>query len=148
MLIIFLIAASAVSIGTIIYGKKAIKKGKTGNIKKAILTTVSAFGLIMAGAVITTAFGGNVFAETQAEAAASTAAGAGGIGEGLKYLSAALSTGIATIATGLAVGSVGSSAIGAISEDSSLLGKTLIFVGMAEGIAIYGLIISILILFV
>lgn len=149
MLIIFLIAASAVSIGTIIYGKKAIKKGKTGNIKKAILTTVSAFGLIMAGAVITTAFGGNVFAETQAEAAAQEAAsGAGGIGEGLKYLSAALSTGIATIATGLAVGSVGSSAIGAISEDSSLLGKTLIFVGMAEGIAIYGLIISILILFV
>lgn len=149
MLIIFLIAASAVSIGTIFYGKKAIKKGKTGNIKKAILTTVSAFGLIMAGAVITTAFGGNVFAETQAEAAAQEAAsGAGGIGEGLKYLSAALSTGIATIATGLAVGSVGSSAIGAISEDSSLLGKTLIFVGMAEGIAIYGLIISILILFV
>lgn len=149
MLVIFLIAASAVSIGTIIYGKKAIKKGKTGNIKKAILTTVSAFGLIMAGAVITTVFGGNVFAETQAEAATSgAAAGAGGIGEGLKYLSAALSTGIATIATGFAVGSVGSSAIGAISEDSSLLGKTLIFVGMAEGIAIYGLIISILILFV
>lgn len=149
MLIIFLIAASAVSIGTIIYGKKAIKKGKTGNIKKAILKTVSAFGLIMSGAVITAAFGGNVFAETQAEAAAQEAAsGAGGIGEGLKYLSAALSTGIATIATGLAVGSVGSSAIGAISEDSSLLGKTLIFVGMAEGIAIYGLIISILILFV
>ncbi len=149
MLIIFLIAASAVSIGTIFYGKKAIKKGKTGNIKKAILTTVSAFGLIMAGAVITAVFGGNVFAETQAEAAAQEAAsGAGGIGEGLKYLSAALSTGIATIATGLAVGSVGSSAIGAISEDSSLLGKTLIFVGMAEGIAIYGLIISILILFV
>lgn len=149
MLVIFLIAASAVSIGTIIYGKKAIKKGKTGNIKKAILTTVSAFGLIMAGAVITIVFGGNVFAETQAEAATSgAAAGAGGIGEGLKYLSAALSTGIATIATGFAVGSVGSSAIGAISEDSSLLGKTLIFVGMAEGIAIYGLIISILILFV
>ena len=49
----------------------AIKKGKTGNIKKAILKTVSAFGLIMSGAVITAAFGGNVFAETQAEAAAS-----------------------------------------------------------------------------
>jgi len=59
-----------------------------------------------------------------------------------------LSTGLATIGAGLAVASVGSSAIGAVSEDSSLLGKTLIYVGMAEGIAIYGMIISILILFV
>jgi len=79
---------------------------------------------------------------------AETAAAGMSIGEGLKYFSAALSTGIATIATGMAVGSVGSSAIGAISEDQSLLGKTLIFVGMAEGISIYGMIISILILFV
>jgi V/A-type H+-transporting ATPase subunit K len=102
----------------------------------------------MIGAIVSTIFGGNVFAETAASTTEAAAAGAIGIGEGLKYLSAALSTGIATIATGIAVGSVGSSAIGAISEDSSLLGKTLIFVGMSEGIAIYGLIISILILFV
>ena len=70
------------------------------------------------------------------------------LGEGFKYLAASLSTGLATIGTGTAVGSVGSSAIGAVSEDPSILGKTLIFVGMAEGIAIYGMIISILILFV
>ncbi|WP_019227149.1 MULTISPECIES: ATP synthase subunit C [Sedimentibacter] len=147
MQILFIIAAAAVSIGTTLYGRKVMKSGKKGNIKKAILTTVSAFALIMIGAIVSTIFGGNVFAET-AEATTEAAAGAIGIGEGLKYLSAALSTGIATIATGIAVGSVGSSAIGAISEDSSLLGKTLIFVGMSEGIAIYGLIISILILFV
>ena len=148
MQILFIIAAAAVSIGTTLYGRKVMKSGKKGNIKKAILTTVSAFGLIMVGAIVSTIFGGNVFAETAAETTEAAAAGAIGIGEGLKYLSAALSTGIATIATGIAVGSVGSSAIGAISEDSSLLGKTLIFVGMSEGIAIYGLIISILILFV
>jgi len=41
---------------------------------------------------------------------------------------------------------VGSSALGAVSEDPSILGKTLIYVGLAEGIAIYGLIISIMIL--
>jgi V/A-type H+-transporting ATPase subunit K len=148
MQILFIIAAAAVSIGTTLYGRKVMKSGKKGNIKKAILTTVSAFGLIMIGAVVSTIFGGNVFAETAEATTEAAAAGAIGIGEGLKYLSAALSTGIATIATGIAVGSVGSSAIGAISEDSSLLGKTLIFVGMSEGIAIYGLIISILILFV
>lgn len=65
---------------------------------------------------------------------------------GLGLLAAALSTGMATIGTGYAVGVVGSSALGAASEDDSILGKTLIFVGLAEGIAIYGLIISIMIL--
>ena len=53
---------------------------------------------------------------------------------------------MATIGAGYAVGSVGSAALGAVSEDQKILGKTLIFVGLAEGIAIYGLIVSILIL--
>lgn len=144
---LFLILAAVVSVATVIYGKYALKNGKKGNIKKAILTTAGAFALIMLGAIVSSITGGAVFAET-ATTTAGTATSGIGLGEGLKYLSAALSTGIATIATGKAVGTVGSSAIGAISEDSSLLGKTLIFVGMAEGIAIYGMIISILILFV
>jgi V/A-type H+-transporting ATPase subunit K len=71
---------------------------------------------------------------------------AAGSSNGLGYLAAALSTGLATIGTGYAVGAVGSSALGAVSEDPKILGKTLIFVGLAEGIAIYGLIISIMIL--
>lgn len=65
---------------------------------------------------------------------------------GLGLIAAALSTGMATIGAGLAVSAVGSSAIGAISEDPSNLGRTLIFVGLSEGISIFGLIISILIL--
>jgi len=67
-------------------------------------------------------------------------------GSGLGFIAAALSTGLATIGAGYAVGAVGSSALGAVSEDPKILGKTLIFVGLAEGIAIYGLIISILII--
>lgn len=65
---------------------------------------------------------------------------------GMGFLAAALSTGLATIGAGYAVGAVGSSALGAVSEDPNILGKTLIFVGLAEGIAIYGLIVSIMIL--
>ncbi|MBE6082384.1 MULTISPECIES: ATP synthase subunit C [Tissierellales] len=65
---------------------------------------------------------------------------------GLGFIGAALSTGMATIGAGYAVGVVGASALGAVSEDPGILGKTLIFVGLAEGIAIYGLIVSILIL--
>lgn len=67
-------------------------------------------------------------------------------GSGFGFIAAALSTGLATLGAGYAVGAVGSSALGAVSEDPKILGKTLIFVGLAEGIAIYGLIISILIL--
>ncbi len=76
------------------------------------------------------------------------AAGESGLNsdKGIGLIAAALSTGMACIGCGYAVGSVGSSALGAVSENPNILGRTLIFVGLAEGIAIYGLIISILIL--
>jgi V/A-type H+-transporting ATPase subunit K len=61
-------------------------------------------------------------------------------------LAAAIATGLAAIGAGIAVGIAGAAAIGAISEKPELLGRTLIFVGLAEGIVIYGLIISFIIL--
>lgn len=61
-------------------------------------------------------------------------------------ISAAGAAGIATLAAGYAVAMVGSSAVGAIAEKPELLGRVLILVGLAEGIAIYGLIVAILIL--
>ncbi|HTC44910.1 MAG TPA: ATP synthase subunit C [Steroidobacteraceae bacterium] len=61
-------------------------------------------------------------------------------------LAAALSTALAAIAAGYAVGKVGSAAVGAVAEKPELFGRALVLVGLAEGIAIYGLIISILIL--
>lgn len=61
-------------------------------------------------------------------------------------LAAGLATGLSSIGAGLAVAGVGAAAIAAIAEKPELLGRVLIFVGLAEGIAIYGLIISILIL--
>ena len=63
-----------------------------------------------------------------------------------RFLGAAIATGLAAIGAGIAVGIAGAAAIGAIAEKPELLGRTLIFVGLAEGIAIYGLIISFLIL--
>ncbi len=74
------------------------------------------------------------------------AAQEGNTGSGLGFIAAGISTGLATIGAGYAVGAVGSSALGAVSENPRILGKTLIFVGLAEGIAIYGLIVSIMIL--
>ncbi len=65
---------------------------------------------------------------------------------GWAFIGAALSTGLATLAAGYAVGRVGSAAVGAVAEKPELFGRVLVLVGLAEGIAIYGLIVSILIL--
>ena len=70
-------------------------------------------------------------------------AGANGVGP---YISAALAVGLACLGSSYAVARLGSAAIGALSEKPELMGKTLVFLGLAEGIAIYGLIIAIMIL--
>jgi V/A-type H+-transporting ATPase subunit K len=69
-----------------------------------------------------------------------------GIAWGAGLLGAAIATGLSSLGAGIAVGKVGTAAIGALVEKPDLFGRLLIFVGLAEGIAIYGLIISILIL--
>ena len=76
------------------------------------------------------------------------AAAAGGIAEGLKYVGAALAVGLSGIGGGIAVASSASAALGAISENDKAFGKALIFVGLAEGVALYGLIVALLLLFV
>ena len=86
-----------------------------------------------------------MFAGTQSVQAAAEVAG-DGLATGLGYLGAALVTGLSGIGSGIAVASSASAALGAISEDGSLFGKSMIFVAMAEGIALYGLIISFMIL--
>jgi V/A-type H+-transporting ATPase subunit K len=60
-------------------------------------------------------------------------------------LAAALATAVSAIAAAYAVATVGSAAVGALAEKPELFGRILVLVGLAEGIAIYGLIISILI---
>lgn len=65
---------------------------------------------------------------------------------GLAFLGAGLSVGLACIGTGIATGLSASAAIGAVSENPKMLGTALLFVGLSEGIAIYGLIIAIMIL--
>jgi len=62
------------------------------------------------------------------------------------FISAALCIGFSSLAAGWAVSTVGAAAMGAISEKPELAGRALIFVGLAEGIAIYGLIVAIMLL--
>lgn len=119
-----------------------IKRGTCGKNAKKILgiNIISVFGLLVFATILV--YSGNVSYAQEAETVQAAAQNVNGLG----LIAAALSTGLATIGAGIAVAISSSAALGAISEDSNLLGKTLIFVGLAEGIAIYGLIVSILIL--
>ena len=130
--------ALAVVVITIYSGLYLLKNNEDSSkdkIRKALKINLFTFVPVMAMIVV-------LLLPANSSAAGTAASSA----DGLKYIGAALSTGLATIGTGYAVGNVGSAALGAISEDQSILGRTIIFVGLAEGIAIFGVIISILIL--
>jgi len=62
------------------------------------------------------------------------------------FMAAALAVGASSLGAGIAVALVGSAAMGALSERPEMAGRALIFLGLAEGIAIYGLIVAIMIL--
>lgn len=119
---------------------KRKKSGKPVNVKKSVLLNVCSFiGCMALMICVMPSF-------VSAEAAEAAGEAAEGIASGLKYIGAALSTGMATIGTGIAVGHAAPAAIGATSEDEKNFTKSLIFVALGEGVAIYGLLISILIL--
>ena len=70
----------------------------------------------------------------------------GDLARGNAFLAVAISVGLACLAAGYAVGKVGAAAIGAATEKPEIFGRAIIFVGLAEGIAIYGLIVGIILL--
>jgi len=138
LLIGALVLVVLLSAAGVVYWKRS---GNPKNAKTVMaVNMLLIFGILMTATIIMLTGSRALAADTATTAVAATS------NDGLRYLAAALSTGLATIGTGIAVAASASAALGAISEDASLLGKTIIFVGLAEGIAIYGLIVSILIL--
>ena len=129
---IALILSIIVPFGCFFLGEKNKKRYK----KSLIANCFMFFGVLLVATVVS-------FAGTASVQAAGSSAD--GLATGLGYLGAAL-TGISGIGSGIAVASSASAALGALSEDGSLFGKSIIFVAMAEGIALYGLIISFMIL--
>lgn len=84
-----------------------------------------------------------VMAQTTAEAAAR---GEVTTGMGLALIGVGIPTGFAAIGAGIALGPVAAAALAVVAEKPEIFGRTLVYVGLAEGIAIYGLVVSILIL--
>ncbi|MCU7871523.1 MAG: ATP synthase subunit C [Candidatus Thiodiazotropha sp. (ex Lucinoma borealis)] len=81
--------------------------------------------------------------------AAPPVAEAGGeisIGLGLGIIGVGIPTALSTIGAGIAVGPIGAASLAVLAEKPEIFGRTLIYLGLAEGIAIYGLVMSILLL--
>ncbi len=136
MKILFGLIALSVAAPAVLYYKTGKRKGK----ECLLMNAISFFACIGIGVVYSLGCSIPAFA-----AGASGAAGLS-VGEGLKYIGAALSTGLSGVGGGIAVSSAAAAAIGAMSENEKIMGKTLIFVALAEGIALYGLVISFMIL--
>ena len=132
LLVAALVLGIIVPFGYFLKGERSKKR-----YKRALgANVVFYFGAFAIAAIML--FSGDPVYAAETTAAASNATGFG-------YIAAALSTGLSCVG-GIAVASAASAALGAISEDSSALGKSLIFVGLAEGVCLYGLIISFMIL--
>ena len=126
ILVLILLCSMIIPVGGFLLSKR-----KEGGFKAALGCNVFFFfGTLLIADILM--FQGDVQAAGEAAANA----------ESWRYLAAALSTGMSCIGAGIAVASAASAALGALSEDSGIMGKALIFVALAESIALYGLLIS------
>lgn len=123
-------------VGSVALAYKAVKNGAKR--KTAVYTQIASFCIVGIACLIVP------MTVNAAEPAA--AAGMDSMASGLGMLAAALATGISGIGGGIAVAGAAPAAIGATSEDPKAFGKSLIFVALGEGVALYGLLVSILIL--
>ena len=119
----------------VVRGKLTGKKAKNA----IIFNLCAFFGVALVGIILP--LGGFVSAET-----AGAAVEAVNNNAGLGYLAAALVTGLSSIGAGIAVGAAAPAAIGSVAEEPKSFVKALIFVALGEGVALYGILISILII--
>lgn len=129
ILVVILLCSMVIPVGGFLLSKR-----KEGGFKAALACNVFFFfGTVLVADILM--FHGDVQAAGEVAQAVADV-------EGWRYLAAALSTGLSCIGAGIAVASAASAALGALSEDASIMGKALIFVALAESIALYGLLIS------
>lgn len=154
MSVLFFIIPSVLIILGAWIAVKAVKKGVSK--KKAVICQICSAALIMGFSLFFAAK--PVFAAETAEGNAQItssaqttqnssqeAASSKALAFGIGLVAAALVTGLSGIGGGIAVASSAPAAIAATSENPKAFGKSLIMVVLGEGIALYGLLISILI---
>lgn len=115
------------------------KKKSNSAAKTAFVVNICSFFAVLALGIILPVGG---FVNAEAVETVNDVIGNAGLG----YLVAALSVGLGSIGCGIAVGSAAPAAIGAVAEEPKSFSKALIFVALGEGVALYGFLISFMIL--
>ena len=134
--LLFFIPAAFLVISVLV-AIKAFEKGKSP--KTTVLTQIFSFCAVFAFCAICPIVANAAEATQAVSEAASNAIGLG-------YIAAGIATGLSCIGGGIAVGGSAPAAIGATSEDPKNFGKSIIFVALGEGCALYGMLISIMII--
>lgn len=126
------------------------KKGAEACMKAGIITSFTIILMVTVGvmaAAVNKLHAADVNAQDKtAEVEVKAQTPAANSNAGLGFIAAAVAVGLGSIGAGIAVGMSGAAAVGAISENPKMFGTSIVFVGLAEGIAIYGLIIAIMVL--
>ncbi|MBR2742571.1 MAG: ATPase [Clostridia bacterium] len=135
--ILLLVVAAIIVLPAVLIGKRILTGKKA---KYAMIFNVAAI-LAICGLTIAGPLGGIVLAAGGAAGTAEIAALLAASGNA--FIGAGLAVGLACVGAGIAVASSASTAISAMTENSSIMGRALIFVALGEGIAIYGLLIAI-----
>lgn len=143
---LFVIATAAVIAASLLL-VPIVKAGSTTRTRRRVLANA---GVFVIAVLLMVMMAVDVTAEAPVPDAADTAAIETLLpqdaGRGMGYLAAALATGLSCLGAGIAIASTAPAAIGAFSEDPKAFGKALIFVVLGEGVALYGLLISILLI--
>ncbi len=134
---IFLSIPVIFGIVSVYLSNRAVQRGCKR--KKAVYMQIASFCTVFIACFLCP-----MIASAAGDTEAVTEAAASSMGMG--YIGAAIATGLSCIGGGIAVGYAAPAAIGATSEDSKNFGKSLIFVALGEGVALYGMLVSILIL--
>lgn len=150
--VIAVVAAAAIALRTFRRSGSGAKAVKVNFAALALVFAVCVFGSMAAfasgddDAPVTTTAATETADEAAETAGTNDAAASAATAIGMGLIAAALSTSLSGIGGGIAVASAAPAAIGATSEDPKAFGKAIIFVALGESIALYGLVISIMIL--
>jgi len=143
MKIVIAILASAIPLAPIAFYYLSQRWGDPNRAAQRLLLGFKSFNVLVALMALALAV---VWLASPSSASAAGLAAQNGAVDQYATLAAGLAVGLGSIGAGIAVSSTGAAAVGAIAEKPESFGRALIFVGLAEGIAIYGLIIAILVL--
>ena len=145
MYLVPFIAVAVIIMPLIVIAVKGGDERKRRNAFRTNLVTFVATLVLMVALPV--GLGVNAEVEADATVAETTAAeSAKADSDGLGYIAAALATGFGSIGCGIAVAAAAPAAIGAVSEEPKAFSKALIFVALGEGVALYGFLISFMIL--